>query len=52
MANLEIMTNPMRGMLYPVRGHVRAFKSGDISHTSNAESHGLAVLYSRQFFSR
>ena len=31
MANLEIMTNPMRGMLYPVRGHVRAFKSGDIS---------------------
>ena len=27
MANVEIITNAMRGMLYPVWGHVRAFKS-------------------------
>jgi predicted aspartyl protease len=35
MANVEIMTNAMPGrMLYPVRGHLRAFKSGDMSPQS------------------
>ncbi|MGC1320777.1 MAG: pepsin/retropepsin-like aspartic protease family protein [Candidatus Udaeobacter sp.] len=31
MANVEIITNAIRGMLYPLRGDVRAFKSGDMS---------------------
>jgi hypothetical protein len=35
MANVEIMTKAMPGrMLYPVRGHLRAFKSGDMSPQS------------------
>ena len=38
MANVEIMTNAMRGMLYPVRRHVRAFKSGDMSPLSKCRA--------------
>jgi predicted aspartyl protease len=46
MVNVEIMTNAMRGMLYPVRGDVRAFKSGDVSpHSKCRASRTCRVVF-------
>ena len=49
MANVEIMTNATRGMLYPVRGDVRAFKSGPAvagsPHSKCSASRGRRVVF-------
>jgi len=46
MANVEIMTNAMQGMLYPVRRQVGAFKSGDMSpHSKCRASRSRRVVF-------
>ena len=51
MASVEIMTNEMRGMLYPVRGDVRAFKSGDVSpHSKCRASRTCRVVFALILF--